>query len=75
MPEENLIRKMNSKEQQAIINLDKLMDKAEKSGNLEDWEEFKLTLDDYLDQGYKSPVIKCYIFKYNSLVQKISKLS
>ena len=61
-------RKMNLDEEKIKEELEGLFQKAENTKKSEDLEEFKLILDDYLDQGYK---VKMYIFKYNLLVQKI----
>jgi hypothetical protein len=67
MLEGNLGRKMNPDEERIRKVLENMLEKAESSRNPDDLNEFKLTLDDYLDQGYK---LKCYIFRYNTLVQK-----
>ncbi len=61
-------RRMNLDEERIKEELEGLFQKAENTKKSEDLEEFKLILDDYLDQGYK---VKMYIFKYNLLVQKI----
>ncbi|MGY4883953.1 MAG: hypothetical protein ACP5NZ_00035 [Nanobdellota archaeon] len=61
-------RRMNLDEERIKEELEGLFQKAENTKKSEDLEEFKLILDDYLDQGYK---VKMYIFKYNLLIQKI----
>jgi hypothetical protein len=69
MLEGNLGSKMNPDEERVRKALDEMFEKVEASKNSEELIELRLVLDDYLDQGYK---LKCYIFRYNELVQKIS---
>ncbi|HPD82095.1 MAG TPA: hypothetical protein PK357_03275 [Candidatus Pacearchaeota archaeon] len=59
---------MKLEEENSIKNLEMLFKKAEISKSKDDLAEFKLILDDYLDQGYN---VKKYIFIYNSLIQKL----
>lgn len=72
MIEGTLERNMNPEEEKIRNRLEELLKKIQESKKMEDLDEFKLELDDYLDQGYK---LKSYIFKYNNLIQKISSSS
>jgi hypothetical protein len=62
---------MNLNEEKIKNNLEELLKKAKESKKMDDLEEFKLELDDYLEQGYQ---VREYIKKYNQLVQENIKL-
>jgi hypothetical protein len=62
---------MNLDEEKIKNSLEELFKKASFTRKLEDLNELKLVLDDYLDQGYN---FKSYMFRYNSLVQENPKL-
>jgi hypothetical protein len=62
---------MNLDEEKIKNSLEELFKKASFTRKLEDLNELKLVLDDYLDQGYN---LKSYMFRYNSLVQDNFKL-